>query len=420
MINVEHGRSTDVLRKAGTLFPGGSLGTYVMPPEQAFAVSHGSGSKLFGLDGREYLDFVIGSGPMLLGHAHPDVTAAVVEQAARGTQFYWFTEQIIELAELMVDAIPCAEMIKFCSTGGEATFYALRLARSFTGRDKILRFAGAYHGHHDYGMAGSTTGVPSEVSTTVVTAPFNDLDETRACVHEHADELAAIIVEPLQRVVAAEPGFLPGLRDLADESGAVLIFDEVVTGFRLAWGGAQEKHGVTPDLATYAKVIGGGLPLAAVAGRGAILEHSNPNRGVGDYAYVSGTLNGNPLAAAAGVASLKVLRDTDAYARLGLASDRLRAGLQQIASKLRRQLHVLGDGGVFGLAFSDADPTDPVAVAQGDKAVLRRIEGELLRAGIFANVPAKLYTSVAHTVEDIDRALEVMGTVIPACAEGRE
>jgi glutamate-1-semialdehyde 2,1-aminomutase len=401
--------STDGLTAAQRVFPGGTLGKYAMPQHERLLLSHGEGSTVVDVEGRSYIDYVIGSGPMLLGHAHPAVVEAVRAQAGRGTQFYWLTEPAIELAETIIEAAPCAEQLRFCSTGAEATFYALRIARAFTGRDVVVRFRGSYHGNHDYSMVGASKGIPAGIESTVLTAPYNDIEGTTSLVEQHADEIAAIIVEPMvQRTVASSAEFLAGLRALADRVGCVLIFDEVVTGFRLAWGGAQEVSGVVPDLATYGKVIGGGLPLAAVAGRQELLDVSNPDRDAASYAYVSGTLNGNPLAAAAGLATLRTLRDTDAYARLARSSARFRSGLEDIAAGLPRRMRLLGVGPVVGVTFADGDITDPTVVDAADKSVLRELEARLVQRGVFANVPAKFYVSVAHTDEDIDVTLQAI------------
>jgi glutamate-1-semialdehyde 2,1-aminomutase len=390
------------------LMPGGSLGSHIFPTEFAFVVSHGSGSKVFDLEGNEYLDYILGSGPLFLGHAHPSVVSAVQDQVGRGSQFYWATEQPIELARLMVDAIPCAELVKFSSSGAEATFYAIRLARAFTGRDLVLRFKGSYHGHHDYGVTGASAGIPEAIEELVLHAPYNDLEAVRGLVDEHGDNIAAIIVEPMQRIIRPREGFLEGLRELASSSGAILIFDEVVTGFRLAWGGGQEHYGVVPDLATYGKVIGGGYPLSAVAGRGDVMELSSPLRRDPQAVYFSGTLNANPIVTAAGLATLRELQETNPYERVNAAADKLRAGLREVISQLDRPAHVLGDGPVLGIAFADGDPTDPAILIRNDQEVLSDLETALFRRGIMNNIKSKLYMSVAHDNADIERTIDAV------------
>src|SRR3954468_18517059 len=237
------------------IISGGTLGTITYPPEVDFVATHGQGALLWASDGREFIDFVLGSGPMVLGHAHPRVVAAIQAQAARGTQFFVLNDQAIRLANRIAEFVPCAEAVKFLADGSEATFYALRLARAFTGRDLVLKFEGGFHGHQDYGLHGVTpkqrsnypralpdsAGIPAGVSKTVLVAPFTDLAAATEIARAHADRLAAIIVEPVQRALLPAEGFLAGLRALADRVGALLVFDEVVTGFRLALGGAQER-----------------------------------------------------------------------------------------------------------------------------------------------------------------------------------
>ena len=302
--------------------------------------------------GRTYLDYVLGSGPLLLGHAHPAVVRAVQEQVARGSTFHWLSEPSIRLAETVVGAVPCAEQVRFVSTGTEATMFACRMARAFTRREKILKFEGGWHGFHDYAMVGNWRvpseapyphpgpdigGIPGAPLDSVLVAPFNDLATTERIATERRRDLAAIIVEPLQRSIRPRPGFLAGLRDLAQRLGALLIFDEVVTGFRLAYGGAQEYYGVVPDLAVYGKALTCGFSLAAIAGRADVMATADPARkGSLDYAALSGTLSGNALACAAGIAALGELRRPGVYERLHALGERLRSGIARRADAARR------------------------------------------------------------------------------------
>lgn len=405
---VQHAGNRELLEKARRTMPGGSLGTYVQPDEVAFVIARAQGSKVYDVEGREYIDYILGSGPGVLGHAHPAIVEAVQRQVERGTQYYWLNEPVIALAEKMISAVPCAEMVKFTSSGAEATFYALRLARAFTGRDKIMRFEGSYHGHHDYSMVGASAGIPKAISELVITAPFNDLETTTRLIEQHRHELAAVIVEPLMRIVPPKPGFLQGLRDVTKRYGIILIFDEVVTGFRLAWGGAQERYGVMPDLASYGKIVGGGMPFAAIAGRADLLMLSDPRDRGPQYTYVSGTFSGNPLGAAAGLATLRELEKPGTYQRLDQVGERMRQGLREIAKTLPRPMQVLGDGPIVGIAFAAGDPTDPQVVAAGDKALLKATEVGLLRRGILVNLAAKFYLSLAHDDSDLDRTLQAL------------
>ncbi|QOZ23871.1 aminotransferase class III-fold pyridoxal phosphate-dependent enzyme [Bradyrhizobium sp. CCBAU 51753] len=283
---------------------GNSLGVFKLPDELAFTVARGSGPWLWSADGRRY---VMGAGPMVLGRAHPRGVSAITEQAALGAHYYLMNARAQDLAAKICQLVPCAESVRFCSDGSEANFYALRVARAFTQRTKILKFDGGFHGHSDYAQQKSrvepghndqhpmaeAAGIPAEVSETVVIAPYNDIGHTRQIVEPIAQDIAAIIVEPVQRAFVPAPGFLEGLRALANSIGALLVFDEVVTGFRLALGGAQEYFGVTPDLCALGKILGGGTPLAALAGRADVLDvvvTGRPNDG--RPAMMSGTLNG--------------------------------------------------------------------------------------------------------------------------------
>ncbi|MER3399037.1 MAG: aspartate aminotransferase family protein [Chloroflexota bacterium] len=399
----------DLAQRALRVFPGGHFGGF--KPQAAWGLEvipvRGEGSRVFDHRGREYVDYILGSGPLILGHAHPAVVEAVRRQAALGSTFYMVNEPAIELAEAILSALPAGWALRYCNSGAEATNYALRLARAFTGREKILRFAGGYHGHQDYTIGEASAGIPRAVKATVLVAPFNDLEVAQSLIEAHAGELAAVIVEPLQRVIPPVGGFLEGLRAATARHGVLLIFDEVVTGFRLAFGGAAEYYGVIPDLATYGKIIGGGYPLAAVAGRKEILDLTVP--GVVEperFVFLSGTLNGNPVACAAGLATLKELRRPGVYERLHGLGLRLRAGFAEVARRRGVALQVLGDGPLAGVYFSSEPIRDQGGIDRSDRARLGRLNAELLRAGILVNLSAKFYISLAHTEADLDRTLE--------------
>ncbi len=413
--------SQELLELAHRYMPGGVLGSFILPDEFDAVIVKGKGSHVWDAEGKEYIDYVLASGPMLAGHAHPRVVEAVREQVGLGTSFYANNRPAILLAQKIVGASPCAEKIKFACSGAEATFYALRLARAYTGRDKILKFEGAYHGHHDYAMmnvtpasppdfpaaAPDTDGVPVSVQQEVIIAPYNDLERTNAIIEQHADELAAVIVEPQQRLIDPKPGLLEGLRKVTRDKGIVLIFDEVVTGFRLAWGGAQEVYGVTPDLATYGKVIGGGYPVSAVAGRADIMEKANPRKAnQADYVYFSGTLNGNTIGSVAGLATLEVLSEPGTYERLRANGDYVRSGLKRIATELDIEAQVVGAGPMFNILFTGEEVVDYRSSLKADKKMQADLRRELMRRGILNHLAAKCYISVAHTREDIDKTLE--------------
>jgi glutamate-1-semialdehyde 2,1-aminomutase len=419
-------RSRELLAAARTLLPGGCLGQNTLPPELSFVAARGEGARLIDVRGRTYLDYVLGSGPLLLGHAHPALVRAVQEQVARGSTFFWLSEPSIRLAEAVVQAVPCAEQVRFVSTGTEATMFACRMARAATRREKILKFEGGWHGLHDYAMVGNwrvpseapyphpgpdVGGIPRGALETVLVAPFNELGTTERIATEHGGDLAAIIVEPLQRAIRPRPGFLAGLRELAHRLGALLIFDEVVTGFRLAYGGAQEHYGVLPDLAVFGKALTGGFPLAAIAGRAEVMATADPARkGSLDYAALSGTLSGNALACAAGVAALGELRRPGVYPRLHALGERLRSGLARRAARLGIPLQAIGDGPLAQVLFVDpgADLGTERATRAADGRKATRFAVECLRRGIFTLPHTKLYLSLAHTNADIDWTLDVM------------
>jgi glutamate-1-semialdehyde 2,1-aminomutase len=322
-----------------------------------------------------------------------------------------------------VAAVPCGEAVRFQTTGSEATFAALRLARAFTGRDKVLKFEGGWHGGHDLGQLSTAAvkerpspeavpdcdGIPIAACQDVIVAPFNDLEATAALVEQHAGELAAVIVEPLQRALKPAPGFLEGLRAITTRRGIVLVFDEIVTGFRLAWGGAQERYGVVPDLACYGKVIGGGYPVSAVAGKRELLQLADPRqKGRGRYCFLSGTLTGNPIACAAGLATLDVLRQSGTYERLHELGSHLAKGLRQAASQAGVAMQVLGDGPVLQVVFTEHQPLRNHRDLQ--RADARRAVAfghELIRRGVYCAPGGKLYLSLAHSMTDLDRTVEI-------------
>jgi glutamate-1-semialdehyde 2,1-aminomutase len=334
--------STSLFQRASAVIPGG-----VNSPVRAwgavgagepFFAARGEGPSLWDSEGNRYVDWVMSWGPLVFGHADPEVVEAVQEAAAEGTTFGVPTEREVLLAEEIVDAVPSVEKVRLVSSGTEAAMSALRLARGVTGRDRILKFSGGYHGHADMLLAAagsgiatlgipSSPGVPDGAAADTLVCSFNDVEGVRAAVERHGGRLAAIVVEPVagnMGVVPPEPGFLEALRALADASGALLLFDEVITGFRVARGGAQELYGVRPDLSVLGKIVGGGLPLAAFGGRAELMDELAP---VGPV-YQAGTLSGNPLAAAAALVVLRRLRDPGVYTRLEASGARLEAGLQ--------------------------------------------------------------------------------------------
>jgi glutamate-1-semialdehyde 2,1-aminomutase len=349
--------------------------------------------------------------------------AAVADQLGRGTTFYFLNEPAIRLARRLVDAIPCGEQVHFTGSGTEATFFALRAARAHTRRGKILKFEGAWHGMHDYALWGTvpaeasdypsarpdSAGVPTELADTVLVAPFNDAERALAMVEQHGHDLAAVIVEPLQRVLRPDPGFLEALRETTARHGIVLIFDEVVTGFRIAWGGAQEAYGVVPDLAAYGKAMSGGFPMAAVVGRAEVMASLDPRRADrADLAWASGTFNGNPVSATAANAALDVLARPGTYAQLHRIGARLRRGLREAGARHGFAVQTPGEDAVFGVRFmADEHPRTWVDLLAADKELGRRWAVECIKRGVLVNPNEKFYISIAHTDADVDRSLEV-------------
>ena len=408
-----------MLETARRCLPGGVLGSARFPDELAFIVKSGRGSKLYDLSGREYLDYLLGSGPLILGHGHPAVVEAVRRQLEHGTTYFLVNEPIVQLAEELCRAVASAEQVRFTSTGTEATFFALRVARAHRQREKILKFEGGYHGSHDYALMSSTprspkafpaatadsAGIPHVLEGEVLIAPYNDLPTVESLLAAYADELAAVIVEPFQRLIAPAPGFLPGLRAITERYQIPLIFDEVVTGFRFAYGGAQEQYRVVPDLACYGKIIGGGFPLAAVCGRRAIMQAFDPRlEGTPDFVAQVGTLNGNPIAAVAGLATLAELRQPGAYARLHRVGRALRDGFAELATRSGLPAQVIGETTVFDVFFTDRPITDYRATLTSDGALLKAFNAACLERGIVKG-SQKLYVSLAHTDEDVARTL---------------
>lgn len=414
-------RQQELLDIAERYLPGACLGMMSLPPDLRMVMVRGCGSKIYDATGKEYIDCMLGSGPLILGHGRPEVVDAVRRQVELGSTYFALNEPAIRLAEKIVEAVPCGEAIRFQTTGTEATFAALRLARAFTARDKILKFEGGWHGGHDVGQLSAAPanpppfpaadfdcdGIPQSAAPDTLVAPFNDLAETREIIESHAREIAAVIVEPLQRAIKPEAGFLEGLRKLTQQFGIVFIFDEIVTGFRLAWGGAQERYGVVPDLACYGKAMAGGYALSAVVGRADILAAADPRRkGQGPYCFLSGTLTGNPISAAAGLASLGVLEQPGVYDRLHELGTTLRSGINEIGRKLGEPVQAIGDGPVLQVFFTE----QPIRnwrdglKADGKKAV--RFGFELIRRGVYCTPGGKIYLSLAHSHYDLRFTLD--------------
>jgi glutamate-1-semialdehyde 2,1-aminomutase len=423
-------RSAEIMRRARDIFPGGvnsPVRAFRQVEGDPFVVSRGAGARIWDVDGNEYIDYVLSWGPLVLGHAPPVVLEALHAAMARGTSFGIPTELELELAELVRDRMPHLEMLRFVSSGTEATMSAVRLARAHTGRNAILKFDGCYHGHGDSFLvrAGSgvatlglpnSPGVPDALASLTLTAPFNDLATVDAIVESHGGDLAAIIVEPVvgnAGLILPDAGFLQGLRRAADACGAVLIFDEVMTGFRVAYGGVRESHGVTADLTTLGKVIGGGLPVAAYGGRRDLMERVAPSGNV----YQAGTLSGNPLAMAAGIATLRVLTPALQQA-MEQRTARLVRGLVESAARHGVAFTAAHAGTMWGFFFR-AEPVRSFSDAKtADVARFRRFFHAALARGVYL-APSAFeagFMSAAHGEAEIDLTLERLDAALAQSA----
>jgi glutamate-1-semialdehyde 2,1-aminomutase len=406
--------SEGLFERARKLIPGGVNSPVRAFEPYPFFVKRASGSRLYDVDGREYVDYCMGYGPLILGHAPSVVVDAVKEQLGDGTLYGAPSEQEVELAELVCKVVPCAEMVRLVSTGGEATMSAIRLARGFTGRRKVLKFEGSYHGAHDSVLvkAGSgaetfgvpdSLGVPEETSRNTVVVPYNDVEAFEAMVKRERSELAAVIVEPVMGnvgVVLPKDGFLETLREVTERFGVVLVFDEVITGFRLALGGAQEFYCVEPDLTSLGKVMGGGFPLAAFAGHGDIMRLVAPSGRV----YQAGTFSGNPISVAAGLATLRFLRERRGfYSELERKCSRLVKGLEGVAAEAGLGVRVNGVGSMFQLFLTGGPVFDCASAKKSDVNRFVALHRKLMGFGVFVP-PSQFETcflSSAHTDTDL-------------------
>lgn len=415
-------RERELLELSRMVLPGGNLGNLGFD----VIIREGKGGRVWDVSGNEYVDFLLGSGPMLVGHGHPEVLAAVRQQLERGTTFFADNENAILLANEIVQALPCADKVRFHSSGSEATLYAMRAARAYRKRDKILKFEGGFHGMNDYALMSmapanpkefpvpvpDSPGIPRSVEGEVLIAPFNDIETTSAIIERYHDELGGVIVEPFQRLLTPKPGFLQGLRDVTQQFGIPLIFDEIVTGFRFAYGGAQEFYGVTPDLCTLGKVVAGGFPLSAVAGRDELMSQFDRSlASEGEYLPQIGTLNGNPLAAAAGLATLKVLKREGTYEKIFSTGQQLKDALQRLLNEAEIPAQVIGEPPLFEVFFTEQEIVDYRSTLTADRQLLGRFNSLLRDRGVFKGV-IKYYVSLAHTQQDVEHATDAFASAI--------
>lgn len=421
-----HHSQAEWAERARAVLPGGGFGNF----DPSIVIREGRGARVWDEDGRDYVDYLIGSGPMLLGHGHPEVLEAVFEKLPKGQTFFANNAPGIELAEEICRAVPCAERLRYVSSGGEADMYAMRLARAFTGRDKIVKFEGGYHGmsaEAQMSLAPSrrenfpravpdSAGIPRSVADEMLIAPFNDGEFIRSLLAEYEGQVAGLIVEPLQRIIPPAPGFLQLLREECDRYGIVLIFDEVVTGFRFAYGGAQEHYGVTPDLCTLGKVIGGGFPLAATVGRADIMAHFDKEAVGGDrWLMQLGTLSGNPVAAVAGLKSLEILRRDGQYPLLRDLGARVAGMAREALDETDLPYRIVGDATLFEVVFTGQEPQDYRAVQAADAGRAKVWNDALREAGIFKSA-GKTYPCLALTEEDLALTEQAMRAAAAAVA----
>lgn len=413
-------KSQEIFVAAQNLMPGG-----VSSPVRAFKSVGGQpivfdrvkGAYIWDVDGNQYVDYVGTWGPAICGHAHPEVIAALHEALEKGTSFGAPCALENVLAEMVIDAVPSIEMVRFVNSGTEACMAVLRLMRAFTGRDKIIKFEGCYHGHADMFLvkAGSgvatlglpdSPGVPKSATSSTLTAPFNDLEAVKALFAENPDQIAGVILEPVvgnAGFIPPDAGFLEGLREITQEHGALLVFDEVMTGFRIAYGGAQEKFGVTPDLTTLGKIIGGGLPVGAYGGRRDIMQMVAPAGPV----YQAGTLSGNPLAMTAGIKTLELLQKPGTYEYLDQITKKLSQGLLKIAAECGHEACGGQISGMFGFFFTAGPVHNYEDAKKCDTAKFGRFHRGMLERGVYL-APSQFeagFTAIAHTDEDIEKTL---------------
>lgn len=416
--------------RAQAVFTGGiSNGEYGLNAEDIVVMERGQGCRLWDSKGREFIDFSMAWGSCLVGHARPEVVEAVMKQAPMGSNFAYLNAQVLKLAEEIKSVSPAIDKLRFCASGTEATMYCQRVARGFTGRNKILKFEGAYHGANETGVTSlfpnkmldfptpelTSAGTPA-VGDLLLVAPYNDLETTRQVIERNKGEIAAVIMEPLQRCTPPLDGFLEGVRQLCSDNNVLLIFDEVVTGFRLAYGGAQEYYGVVPDLIAYGKAMGGGYPIGAFGGREDVMEMVNEQRiGGDDYVWMASTLGGNPVSCTAAHAALGVYKQPGTYERLHDMGRYLRDGMGEILSNRQLTGQIIGDGPLAQVVFTDEPVFNYRTTYKGDKKMGRATMLALFRKGVFLNpMGTKLYLSIAHdegVIDDFlgrfDEALEV-------------
>lgn len=414
-------KSKELFERAQRVLPGGVSSPVRRFDPYPFFAAGGKGCILESVDGKSYIDYCLAYGPLILGHAHPRVVEAVERQIERGTTYGVPSEGEIELAETIIDRVPCAEMVRFMNSGTEATMAAVRLARAYTGRDKIVKFEGSYHGAHDYVLvkpgsgaaaAPDSPGIPEDTVKNTLTTVFNDEEAMVELIDGMGDEIACILVEPVMGNIGCiepENGYLNFLRDVTRENDILLIFDEVITGFRLAAGGAQEYYRVKPDLVTLGKIVGGGFPMGALAGPRQIMENIAPAGSV----YQAGTFNGNPVSVTAGLETLKIL-DDKVYSSLERMGSHLRAGLRDLLSDMDLEYQVAGPASMFQIYFTEDEVRNYADAKKSDTELFMKYFQGLLERGVFIP-PSQFeccFISAAHEMDHINSTLEIAEDVL--------
>ncbi len=420
--DIDRTESTRLFEIAENSLPGAGLGSYALADDIRLIFASGKGSRIWDVDDNEYIDYVGGAGALILGHSHPSVVEAGSAQLARGAHMFGSLNDVaVQLADRLVREIPCAEKIAYATTGSEATAYAMRLARAYTGRDKILKFEGAYHGNHDYAIVSTfpketghypegvpdSYGQPEATTSTMLVCPYNDLEALTAIVEKHGASIAAVIAEGVQRIIPAKPDFLRGIRRLCDEYDMLFILDEVVTGFRLSYGGAQAWYDIKPDLATYGKVVGAGGPMSCIAGRAEIIDQSDPHRkGQNKYTYFNGTLHGNPVAAAATIAMLDELSVPGIYDRMNDYANTMCRESQKILDKYDIPAIACNTGSLWQILFMQKIPESHADMLASDQAAMRRLDTELMKQGQYVLPGVRRFVSTVHDDRDLEDTLK--------------
>ncbi len=404
-----------LMEAAKRVLPGGGLGNF--PAD--IVVRSGKGGHVQDVSGNDYIDYLLGSGPMFIGHCHPKVDAAVIEQVAKGSTFFADNEHGIRLAETIAEVVPCVEKVRFLSSGTEADFYAMRLARAYRGRPKIVKFEGGYHGMSDWALMSlapkrlanfpapvpDSPGIPESVQNEVLVAPFNDIEAAVRLIEAHQDEIGGVIMEPLQRLIPPKPGFLQAVREVTARLGIPLIFDEVVTGFRFSIGGAQQFYGVTPDICTMGKIVGGGYALSALGGKAEIMALFDRAEAGDRFLTQIGTLSGNPVAAVAGLTTLEILREPGTYEAVFATGRSLMDGLTALIAEAGIPAQCLGEPVLFDVVYADGDLRDYRALLRQDATMQKHVNTTLRSHGILKG-DSKYYVSTAHTAEDVAQTLD--------------